>query len=124
MAQSSQNTSSFDRFNEALRSLDDQVQELRDRFDDRRRQVEDELKKRRDQIESQLKKNPLYKRVDQVRKDIEEQVERGRDQVFEVFGIATRADVEKIDRKLAVLSRKLNELAKDQSQSPTQNSAV
>ena len=29
----------FDRFNEALRSLDDQFQDIRDRFDDGRKRV-------------------------------------------------------------------------------------
>jgi hypothetical protein len=105
--------SGFDRFNDALRNLDDQVQELRDRFDDQRRKVEDEFQKRREKLEAQVRKSPLYKRADRVRKDIEEQVEQTRDQVLDVFGIATKHDLDKINRKLNLLSKKLNELSKE-----------
>ena len=116
MAQSAQDrTTGFDRFNEALRNLDDQVQDLRERFDDQRRQVEDEIQKRRERLETQIKKSPLYKRVDRVRKDIEEQVSETRSQILDAFGIATKSDLDKLNRKLNVIQKKLNEIGKEQA---------
>jgi methyl-accepting chemotaxis protein len=106
-------TNAFDRFNDALRNLDDQIQDLRDRFDERRKKVEKRVEDLRDDVERQLRKSPLYRRAERIRKDIEEQVETTREQVYDVFGIASRAQVEKLNRKLNTISRKLNELAKE-----------
>ena len=106
-------TNGFDRFNEALRGLDDQLQDMRDRFDERRQDVEKRLKGFRKDVETQLRKSDLYRRVEQVRKDVEEQVETRREQVYDVFGIASKAEVDRLNRKLNAISKKLNELAKD-----------
>ena len=103
----------FDRFNDALRGLDDQVQELRDRFDDQRRKVEDEFRKRSGGLQTRLRKSPLYRRAKQIREEVEEQVERSRSQVYSLIGLVSRSELEKIDRKLNTLSRKLNELVKE-----------
>ena len=105
--------SGFDRFNEVLRSLDDQLQELRDRFDTRRQKVESEFRKRRDRIEEDVRDSSLFQRADEVRKDLGGRVERGRDQLYGVFGLASRAEVQKLNRKLNSISKKVNELAKE-----------
>jgi len=105
--------SGFDRFNETLRSLDDQLQELRDRFDTRRKKVETELRKRRERIEEDLRESSVFQRADTVRKDVGERVERGRDQLYGVFGLASKAEVQKLNRKLNSISKKVNELAKE-----------
>ena len=106
-------TNGFDRFNEALRSLDTQVQDMRDRFDEGRRDLEKRATKIRKNVETQLRKSPLYRRAERVRRDVEEQIESTRDQVYDVFGIASKADVDRLNRKLNTISKKLNELAKD-----------
>ncbi len=120
-SQSQDRSNGFDRFNDALRGLDDQVQELRDRFDDQRRKVEDEFRKRSDDIQSRLRKTPFYKRARRVREEVEEQVERSRAQVYELIGLASRSELEKIDRKLNTLSRKLNELVKEREKEKSQD---
>ena len=109
-------TNSFDRFNDALRNLDDQLQEMRDRFVKGRDRLEKEVRKRTEKIENRLKKNPIYKRADQVRKDVEEQVDRARSQFFEAFGIASKSELDRINRKLNTISKRLNELTKEQQQ--------
>ncbi len=48
-------TSGFERFNDALRGLDDQLQDLRERFDEQRKKVGGELRKRRDQVREDLR---------------------------------------------------------------------
>ena len=106
-------TSGFDRFNDALRSLDGQIQDLRDRFDESRRDLENRAKRVRKDAETQLRKSPLYRRAERVRKDVEEQVEQRREQFYEAFGIASKSEVDRLNRKLNTISKKLNELAKD-----------
>ena len=107
------NANGFDRFNEALRNLDDQLQELRERFDDRRKKTEKRVREFRKDVETQLRKSPIYRRAERVRKDVEEQVESTRDQLYDAFGIASKSEVDKLNRKLSAISKKLNELAKE-----------
>lgn len=107
-------TSNFDRFNETLRGLDEQVQELRDRFDDRRKEVGTEIRKRAQEVETRLRKSPIYRRAERARKDVETQVDKTRAQIFEALGLATRADLDKLNRRVNAISKKIGELAKEQ----------
>ena len=104
----------FDRFNDALKNLDDQLQELRDRFDDQRKRFEDQVTRQREKLEAQIRATALYKRTERVRKDVEDQVERGRTQLYDAFGVASKSEINKINRKLSTSSKKRNELAKEQ----------
>lgn len=120
----------LDRFNEALRSIDEQVQEVRERFESQRRSFEKDIRKRAErledqlrsslskragQLDEQLRESTWYKRAERIAKDVEGQVEQGRDRIFEAFGIASSAEIERIHKKLNAISKKLNELAKSQS---------
>ncbi len=104
----------FDRFNDALKNLDDQLQELRDGFEDQRKKFEGQISRQREKLEAQVRDSALYKRTERVRREVETQVERGRATIFDVFGIATKSEIDKINRKLNTISKKLNELAKEQ----------
>ena len=106
--------SGFERLNDAFRNLDDQLQELRGRFDDQLRRVEGSWKERREEIRAQLRSTAIYKRSEQIRKDLEEQVDRGRSQLYEVFGIESKSEIQKLSRKLNTLSKKLSELTREQ----------
>ncbi len=106
--------SGFERLNDAFRNLDDQLQELRVRFDDQLRRVENSWNERSQEFRAQVRETALYKRSEQVRKDLEEQVDRGRVQLYDVFGIASKSEIQKLSRKLNTLSKKLNELAREQ----------
>ena len=106
--------SGFDRFNEALRNLDDQLQTLRDRFDDRRKQLERQFRRRADRLQDDIRTSTAFKRAERARKDVGDAVEKARDQVMEVFGLATKSDIERLSRKLNTLSKKVNELSKEQ----------
>jgi flagellar biosynthesis chaperone FliJ len=103
----------LDRFNDALRNIDERLQELRENLEDRRKRFEGEIRDRAEKIETELRKNSLYRRVDQARKDLEEQATRARSQVYQAFGLATKSEVDKLHRKLNAVSRKVNELAKE-----------
>ncbi len=121
MAQAQSNV--FDRFNDALRNLDDQLQDLRDRFDDQVKKFESEAGKQIEKIETQVKESSLYKRSEQVARDIEKQFDRGLSQVYDVIGIASKSEIERINRKLNSISKKLNELAKEQQPAKPQQPA-
>jgi hypothetical protein len=108
-------TSAFDRFNDALRNLDDQIQELRERLDERRKSFRAELRKQTGRIEQTLRKSALYRRAEQAGKDLQTQVEQSRDSIYDVFGIASKSEIEKLNRKLAHISKRLNDIAKDQA---------
>lgn len=109
------NNSGFERLNDALRNLDDQLQELRLRFDDQRKSFENKFQERRDEFRTQLSKTELYKRTEQVRKEIGEQFDRRWVRLYETFGIATKSDIQKLNRKLNALSKRLNEIAGERS---------
>ncbi|MFQ5699244.1 MAG: hypothetical protein ACE5IL_13285 [Myxococcota bacterium] len=117
MAQTSANA--FDRFNDALRNLDDQIQDLRDRVDQRRHQVEKRARKLRADLEKRVRQSPLYRRAEQVRKDLDRQVEDARSQVLGAFGLATQADIERLNRKLNAISKRVSEIQKQTERRPT-----
>ena len=48
----------------------------------------------------------------QARKNVEDRVERGREQIYDVFGLASKAELQRINRKLNLISKKLNELTR------------
>ncbi len=102
----------FDRFNETLRNLDEEIQEFRERLDRGRKRVEGEFRKRADRVRTELRKSEVFRRAEQLRKDLEDQLGRGRAQIYGVFGLASKADIERLNRKINQLNRRLNELAK------------
>ncbi len=103
----------FDRFNDALRTLDDQFQELRERLDGRRQQLTADVRDLTKTAETRLRKSDFFRRADRLRQDIEAGVDRTYTQVLETIGLASKSDVEKLSKKLNTLSKKLNDLAKD-----------
>ena len=106
-------TTPFDRFNDALRTLDDQIQDLRGQFDDRRKDLEKDLRSRAKDIQAQVSKSDLYKRATRVRDDWEDQADQVRGRFYRVFGLATKSDIEKLNKKLNSISRKLSDIAKE-----------
>lgn len=103
----------FDRFNEALRNLDEEIQDLRARVDRSRKRLEGEIRKRAHRVRTEIEKSDLYRRAERLRKDVGDQIERGRSQVYDVFGLASKADVERLNRKVNQISRRLAEITKE-----------
>ena len=58
-------------------------------------------------FQKELKKNPVVKRAQSVMDDATKQFERGVDSVLEVLNVASRRDLNRIDRKLNQINRKL-----------------
>ena len=114
----------FDRFSEVLRNLDEQATEFRGKLEDRGREVASEFQKRADEVreqvteefqkrESQFKDTPLYECVAQVAEDVEFEVDRRRGLLYDSFGLATKDEVAKLNKKLNAIAKKLNQLTKE-----------
>jgi hypothetical protein len=114
----------FDRFNDALKSLDEQLQDLRERFDHQRRKVEREVRKRAERLQSRVQETDLYKRAESARKDLEERVDVTRSQIYDVFGIASKHEIEKLNRRLNKISKQLTELSEGRTASQAHSEAV
>ena len=99
------------------------IQKLQKQIDVRRKSVEKELSTRRrrleqrtqkavDRVVARAQKLPLVKRAATLREEASRQIEAGVETVLGVFQIASRGELERIDRKLSQISRKLRELEK------------
>ncbi len=115
-----------DRFKEAFESLDlDRVQKnlktQRKKLDTQRRKLEKQLtssrrqwekrtRKRVKQIQTDLRKSPLLKRVQSIQQDASSVLESGVDGILGSLRIASKQDVDRIDKKLGQISRKLREI--------------
>ena len=104
-------TNGFERFNDALKSLDEQLQDLRERFDHQRQRVEREVRKRAEQIQERVQDSDLYKRAEQTYKDLGSRAEETRSQIYDVFGIASKAEIEKLNKRLNKISKQITDLS-------------
>jgi len=106
------------RINEAVQFIDDEFQRVQKELSARRKSLEKEFATRRKTVErrtrkelkriqSELKKNPIVKRADAVRKDVTKQVETRVDSLLGLMQIASRSDVQRINKKLTTLNRRL-----------------
>lgn len=108
---------SVDRVRAAFGSLEDEFGRVQRRLRARRRDLEKQLRSGRKDIEKRTRKlrsevlgSPALKRLDTLRKDVRQQLEGSVDTLLRVLQIASKNDVERIDRKLSQLSRKLREI--------------
>ena len=67
------------------------------------------------QIEKELQKNTLVKRAEELRDQASRQVESVVDSLLNALQIASKTDVQRIDRKISQLNRKLKEMERAKS---------
>jgi len=113
-----------DRVQDALKSADKGFQKIQRRVKTRRRSIERRIEAQRKNFEKNaqkqmknaqkqidaIRKNDLVKRVEALGNDVQEQLESGLETVLGVLQIASKADIERVDRKLNRISKKLKEL--------------
>jgi len=106
------------RINEAVQFVDDEFQRIQKELSTRRKSLEKEFASKRKTVEkrtrkelkriqTELKKNPIVKRADAVRKDVTKQVETRVDSLLGMMQVASRSDVQRINRKLTTLNKRL-----------------
>jgi hypothetical protein len=116
---------SVDQVREAVRRVDQGFRRIQKQVETRRRRLAKEVTSRRHllekraqrelgRIQKQLQKQPIVKRAEAFRADASERIERGVSTFLDVLPIATKSDVERIDRKVSALGRKLKEMEKVQ----------
>ena len=112
-----------ERINGAFRSIDDEFQRVQKQLKTRRRSIEKQINGQRKTVEkrtrkeikrlrTELEKSPLFRRAESLRKDVTKQVEARIDDMLGAFQIASRSDVQKIDKKLNQIGRRLKEIEK------------
>ncbi len=96
-----------DEFQRIQKELSARRKSLEQEFTSKRKTVEKRTRKELKRIQSELKKNPIVKRADAVRKDVTKQVETRVDTLLARMQIASRSDVQRINKKLTALNRRL-----------------
>jgi hypothetical protein len=112
---------SVDRVTSVFRSLDGELRRVQKQLQTRRKTFERQLASGRKDIERQtrkqvkrlqaeLRKSPILKRAQSLRSEATTQIDGVVDRVLSALQIASKNDLDRIDRKLTVLTRKLKEL--------------
>jgi len=83
----------------------------------RRRLIEKRAQKELSRIQKQIQKQPLVKRAEALRAGATERIEGAVSTFLDVLPIATKSEIERIDRKVSALGRKLKEMEKAQGTS-------
>jgi len=106
-----------DRFRTAFGSIEDEIQRVQKDLRARRRSLEKQLNASRRDLErrtrrlrSDLSKNTTVKQLESLRKNATQQIEQSVDGVLSALQIASKTDVQRIDRKISQLNRKLRAL--------------
>jgi uncharacterized protein YukE len=112
---------SIDRFQSAFESIEGDVKkfqknlrgqrkDLEKRFEKTRTRLEKQTRQRVNRVLTDVRKRPAYKRLESVRKDVGKRVDEGVENVLGAFGVASRSQVQRLDRKLNQMNKKLREL--------------
>ena len=110
-----------DRFNAAFERIDEERLRLQKQVNARRKSIEKQItsgrkdfeKRTRKQVKrlrTELRRYPLVKRAERLQLDARRQIEEGVDRFLGVFQIASKSDLDRIDRKLDRISRKLKDI--------------
>ena len=106
-----------DRFRDAVGSLEDEFQRVQKQVRARRKKLEKSLESRRKDIEKRTRKlrrdierSEPVKRLEALRRDAGKQLEQGVVDVLGALQIASKHDVQRIDRKISQLNKKLKEM--------------
>ena len=128
MAQTTILQDGVERVREAFGSIEDEVTRVQKQMRSRRAKLEKQLASRRKQLNkrletrrkdfekrtqklrSELEKNPAVKRLEALRQEAARQIARGVNDVLSALRIASKSDVQRIDRKISQLNRKLKEM--------------
>lgn len=121
MAQQNFVQEGVDRVRETVESIEDDLGKARTRvrkqiqartrvFEKQRKNFEKQAQKRVDRLRREINKNPYVKRAQDAWEDASKQVERGVDTVLGVLQVASKSDLQRIDRKLNQINKKLREI--------------
>ena len=121
MAEASFVQDGVDRVREAVDSIDGEFQRVQKRIQAQRKAFEKRVVRQRTEIEkrtrkevkriqTEIRKNPVMKRAQSIADDATRQVEQGVERFLGTFQIASKSDVQRIDRKLTQVKKQLKAL--------------
>ena len=113
--------SAFERIPSELQRVQRELQKRRRTFErqlaggrrdleKRTREIEKRTRKQVQRLRTEIGRIPLGRRVDELRSGAEKALERSVDLFLGVLQIASKSDLERIDKKLGQMSRKLKEI--------------
>ncbi len=118
----------IDRFRDAFGNIEDELERVQKNIRIRRRKLEKrvesgrrdfekrvetgrkDFEKRTRKLRTEVRKNPTFKRLDDIRKDATKRYEEGVETLLNTLQVASKGDVQRIDRKISQLSKKLKEM--------------
>ena len=118
----------IDRFRDAFGNIEDELERVQKNIRIRRRKLEKrvesgrrdfekrvetgrkDFEKRTRKLRTKVRKNPTFKRLDGIRKDATKRYEEGVETLLNTLQVASKGDVQRIDRKISQLSKKLKEM--------------
>lgn len=117
-----------DQIKQVVRRADRELKKIQKQVETRRRSLAKEVTTRRRLIEKQaqrgiariqkqIQSQPLVKRAEALRVDATGRIERGVTSILDVLPIATKSEIDRIDRKVSALGRKLKAIEKAQGDS-------
>jgi hypothetical protein len=92
------------------RSLGRQLAGGRRDLEKRTREIEKRTRRQVHKLRTEIGRIPIGRRVDRLRSGAEKALERGVDAFLGLLQIASKSDLERIDKKLGQVSRKLKEM--------------
>jgi Skp family chaperone for outer membrane proteins len=114
-------SSAFERIPEELQRVQREIQKRRKTFErqlagsrrdlgKRTREIEKRTRRQVERVRAEIRRLPLAKRVDRLRTEAERAFERSVDAFLGVLQIASKSDLDRIDKKLGQMSRRLKEM--------------
>ena len=106
-----------DRFRDAFGSVDKEFERIQKQLRARRRSFEKQLNssrrdfdKRARKVRADIRRSSTMKQIERWRKDATKQLEQGVDSILGALNIASKSDVQRIDRKISQINRKMKEI--------------
>jgi len=106
-----------DRFRDAFGSVENEFERIQKQLRARRRSFEKQLNssrrdldKRARKVRADIRRSSTMKQIERWRKDATKQLEQGVDNILSALQIASKSDVQRIDRKISQLNRKVKEI--------------
>jgi hypothetical protein len=113
MAEASFIQEGIDRVETAFGNIEKEYKRLQKRAEKRRKDFEKRAERGFKRVQTEIRKNPVVKRAESIRDETRKTVEGQVEQLLGGLRIATRADVQKLERKITLLNKKLRELQTD-----------
>ena len=107
--------SGFDRIQDALKSIESDVEKFQSRVETQRKRLERETRKRVGKFRKEITETPFAKRAEKFSKDASREIGSRVEDVLGALSIASNADLKKVNRKLNQINRRLKALEEQDS---------